>query len=357
VRARSGKARSVVAPKAEDLQAALIEIAETIDQLITSDVTSRGVISKLYRFAREKTAIPLTLAAAQALADSIKVGDVVFIATGWLDRPHVSLQIGETDGPPGAVVLARALHHAFNVVPFFLIEESLVTIMEAVVQAVGFKILPREEAIKAASSEAPIHAASVLSFPADLNEAAKVSTHLIRQYQPSAVIAIEKGGMDNKGLIYTSRGDDTTAYMAKIDLLMHEAQKSRITTIGIGDGGNEIGMGIIQEGIRKALPFGEIIAPVTETDYLVTASVSNWGAYGIAACLAILLGNPAVFHDEILEQRILHRCADAGLIDGISGYVEEGADGLPAKVHIALVTILAALVKQGLSTLGKEREN
>lgn len=334
--------------KSEDLSEVLIEIASHIDRLITVDVSLRGVIEQLYRFAREKIDIPLTLAAAQALVKSVKAKDVVFIATGWLDRPHISLQIGETDGPPGAVVLARTLHRAFNAVPFFLIEESLVTIMEAVAQAAEFKILNPEEAIEAASSKAPIHAASVLSFPADLNEAAKVSTHLIQKYRPSAVISIEKGGMNRKGYIYTSRGDETTEHTAKIDLLMQEAKKSRITTIGIGDGGNEIGMGIIQEEICKALPFGEDIAPATETDYLVTATVSNWGAYGIAACLAILLGKFEVFHGEDVEQRILRRCADAGLIDGASGYVEEGADGLPSRVHIALVTILGELVKKGL---------
>lgn len=347
----------MIANRPEDLRETLLEISEGIDRLITVDVSLRGVISKLYRFARGKTEIPLTLAAAQALANSIEAKDVVFIATGWLDRPNVSPQIGETDGPPGAAVLARAIHRSFDAVPFILIEENLIVAMRAITQAAGFKVLNPEEAIAAASSKAPIHAASVLSFPADLDRAAEVSTRLVREYRPAAVIAIEKGGMNSRGYIYTSRGDETTKHMAKIDLLMREAQRSGILTIGIGDGGNEIGMGIIQEEIRKALPFGEEIAPATETDYMVTATVSNWGAYGIAACLAILSGKFEVFHNGELERRILHRCADAGLIDGASGYVEEGADGLSNKVHIALVTILAELVKRGLSLLGKERDD
>lgn len=341
--------------KALNIREDLIEIAENIDQLITIDVSLRGVIDKLYRFAREKLRLPLTLAAAQALADSVKTEDVVFIATGWLDRPHISLEIGETDGPPGAAILARALHQAFNAVPFFLIEESLVTAMRAVAQAAGFKVLGPEEALEAAGSKAPIHAASVLSFPADPDRATEVSAHLVQEYQPGAIIAIEKGGMNSNGYIYTSRGEETTEHTAKIDLLIQEARRSGVVTIGIGDGGNEIGMGLIREEIGRALPLGGEIAPVTETDYLVTAGVSNWGAYGVAACLAILLGKPDVFHDGELERRILRRCADLGLIDGARGWVDEGVDGLPGRVHVSLVTILAELVERG-SALGKGRD-
>ncbi len=73
-------------------------------------------------------------------------------------------------------------------------------------------------------------------------------------------------------------------------------------------------MGNIRETIRKHLPFGDRclcpcgsgIAPITEVDVLVTATVSNWGAYGIAACLAILLKNTAVFHDAEMETWVLH---------------------------------------------------
>lgn len=338
----------------DSLSDTLLETATSIDQLITTDIPLRGVIQKLYPYARTKMGMPLTLAAAQALVKAVAPTDVVFIATGWLDRPHISLEIAETDGPPGAVILGRALQRAFNAIPFFFVEDEILTAMVTVVQAGGFKVLSPQAAIKAAESTAPIHAATVLGFPSNLEDATEVATRFIKEYRPSVVVSIEKGGMNSNNTIHTSRGDDATEHMAKIDLLMREAKRHRILTIGVGDGGNEIGMGVIQRGIREALPFGDIIAPVTKTDCLVTATVSNWGAYGIAACLAVLLGQREVFHDEQLEERILHRCADAGLIDGISGYVEEGADGLPSQVHVALVTILAELVKQGISSLKKE---
>ncbi len=334
------------------MENSLVQMGEIIDQLITLDISMRGVIRRLYSYARNVAGMPLTLAAAQALDKAVAQGDVVFIATGWLDRPHISLNIAETDGPPGAVVLARTLHRAFNAVPCFLVEESLLAAMNAIAQAAGFKVLPPEAAVKAVDSAAPIHAASVISFPTDLEDAAQVSRDLIQVFQPAVVIAIEKGGMNSQGYIYTSRAADSTEHLAKIDLLVKEAMKSEVITIGIGDAGNEIGMGLIREGIAKSIPFGELIAPATETDYLVTATVSNWGAYGVAACLAIILRQQEIFHSDGLENRILRCCADVGLIDGMTGLVEDGADGLPAKTHMAVVTLLSTLVREGIRKLG-----
>ncbi|MBA7497040.1 hypothetical protein ES702_07649 [subsurface metagenome] len=357
--------RPKVVKKSKGLPQILVDISENIDQLITIDIPLRGAIDILYRAAREKISIPLTLAVAQALANNIKAKDIIFIATGWPDRPQVSLQVGETDGPLGAAVLSRALHQAFNAVPFIFIEQQLVAAMAKVTQAAGFKVLTPAEAIKAVNSKAPIHAASVLSFPTDVNEAARTSSELIQKYKPSAVICIEKAGMNSQGYIHSIRGEEKTKYIAKIDLLVREANRSGIITIGIGDGGNEIGMGIIREKIRPLLPFGnkchcpcgEGIVSVTKTDFLVTATVSNWGAYGIVASLAILLGSPEVFHNGEIECRVIQGCADAGLIDGISGYVGESVDGLPKKIHMAIVDLLTEMIKKGLEMVERVGRN
>jgi hypothetical protein len=332
------------------------DLGEQIDRLITVDLPLRGVIGLLYPPAREKAGEPLAMKAAQQLAERVKPLSIVFIATGWPDRPHISPEIAETDGPPGASLLGRALHRGLGAVPFFLIEEILVPPMRITAQAAGFRILSPGEAVAAARSPSALHAATVMGFPTDTEQAKAEALSLIDQYQPSAVISVEKGGMNGKGIVHTSRGHDTTERMAKVDFVMAEAKRRGILTIGIGDGGNEIGMGNIREEIRQRLPFGSQclcscgagIAPVTEVDVLVAATVSNWGAYGIAACLALLLDDPAVFHDESMERRVLHHASDAGLIDGISGFVEPGADGLPADTHGHLVALLEAVIKKGL---------
>ncbi|MEM4204803.1 MAG: DUF4392 domain-containing protein [Candidatus Methanomethylicaceae archaeon] len=332
-------------------------LAEQIDRLITLDLSFRGVIDTLYPAAREKAGEPLAMKAAQKLIENVKPNSVIFIATGWPDRPHISPAIAETDGPPGAALLGRALHRGLKVIPFFLTEEILSSPMRTVAQSAGFRILSPDEAIAAAQSPAALHASTVLGFPADPERAKTEAASLIERYRPSAIITIEKGGMNEKGIVHTSRGHDTTEHMAKIDFLINQAREKGVLTIGIGDGGNEIGMGNILEVIKQRLPFGSKcccpcgsgIAPVTLVDVLVVSTVSNWGAYGIAAGLAILLKNPCIFHDANIERWVLEHASDAELIDGISGFVEPGADGLSAEVHGYITSLLKHVVQKGIN--------
>jgi hypothetical protein len=184
----------------------------------------------------------------------------------------------------------------------------------------------------------------------------------MQEYKPSGVVVIEKAGMNEKGVSHGARGDSNEA-MAKVDYLVLEAIKEKVVTIGIGDGGNELGMGAIQEELKKtSIPFmakcrcgcGGGIAPATHTDVLVTAAVSNWGAYGIAACLAVLINRPDVFHDGPVEETMLQAAARSSFIDGVTGYVFPPAvDGLPFTVHQAFVTLLREIAVQGLGFLEK----
>jgi hypothetical protein len=327
-----------------------------IDRLITVDVKARGSISILYQHARKKLGEPLTMMAARKLKERATPESVVMIATGWPDRPWITPSIAELDGPPGAAALARGLHVGLGIVPFIVIEEQLCDAMMACLTGAGFRVMEPSEAIACATSPSPIHGAAILPFPVDTDEARERAEELIAQFSPTAVIAIEKGGMNEKGIIHNGRGVDTTADMAKADMLMREALSNDILTIGIGDGGNEIGMGTIREVIREYIPYGAKcqcpcgagLAPVTRTDVLVTAAVSNWGGYGIDAALAILCENPDVLHNPETEARILRMGADAGLIDGMTGHCIPGADGMVHTMHQAMVTLLAGIVEAAL---------
>ena len=79
---------------------------------------------------------------------------------------------------------------------------------------------------------------------------------------------------------------------------------------------------------------------------LVRTTVSNWGAHGVSACLAILLKDQDVFHGPEVEKRILEQTSRAGFFDAISGYVEPGADGLAVEVHCQIVSLLKLIVKK-----------
>lgn len=342
----------------QDRECSLISWAETIDRLITVDVSGRGVIGKLYQAARALSSRPLVLTAAEGLQRSLPNKEAVFIATGWPDRTTVDLTIAETDGPSGAAVLARTLHRAFGVVPILLTEEQLVPALREVVGSAGLKVLPSESVLRTHHSKGAIHAATVLPFPIFIPEAQCEAKRLFELYSPGAVIVIEKGGMNESGVIYSCRGEKSTDTIAKADQLVIEARERKIFTLGIGDGGNEIGMGLIRKeaeeilvhGIGKSVPGG--FAPSVPTDALLVAAVSNWGAYGVAACLAVLLQDQGVFHDDGVERRVLESCAHAGLIDGVTGYVEGSVDGIPMNVHLALVRILGSIVNQALRRSG-----
>ena len=333
---------------------ALFSCAESIDQLITVDVGGRGVVGELYQAARALFPEPLVLIAAEGLQRALLNNDIVFIATGWPDRMTVDPTIAETDGVSGAAVLARALHRAFGVIPVFLTEEQLIPGLCEVIGSAGFRILSADSVLRTRYSNGPIHAATVLPFPISPPEAQHEAKRLFDLYTPGAVVVIEMGGMNEAGVIYSFRGEEATETIAKAGQLIIEARERKIFTLGIGDGGNEIGMGLIHKeaeraltkGIGRSVPGG--FASTVSTDILVVAAVSNWGAYGTAACLAALLQNRDVFHDEGMERRILEGCAQAGFIDGVTGYGEGSVDGIPMDVHLALVKILGAIVGQTL---------
>eukprot|EP00952_Eustigmatos_sp_NYUAD-ZCMA_P005446 23797-Eustigmatos_ZCMA.PRE.1 len=60
-------------------------------------------------------------------------------------------------------------------------------------------------------------------------------------------------------------------------------------SIGIGDGGNELGMGKVIDLIYEScIPDAERIGCVVPTNYLIVASVSNWGGYALAAAIALV---------------------------------------------------------------------
>jgi hypothetical protein len=114
----------------------------------------------------------------------------------------------------------------------------------------------------------------------------------------------------------------------------------------VGDGGNEVGMGNVRARLRRLGPLMARIAAVVETDHLVVAGVSNWGAYGIAAALGRATGG-ALLHAPEVERELIEACVAAGAIDGLSRRREPTVDGLGLEVHTAFVRLLAAAAGSG----------
>ncbi len=309
-------------------------LGESVDKLITIDAADRGVIHVLYTAAREIGGAPLALKAAEALRDAIDIKDKVIVTTGFPIPPTMA---SETDGPLGTLVLSRALSLALGAECIIVAEKRALSIIEVLAKSANASV-------------------GLLDFPLEENDAARRSNELMEELNPAAVIAIEKVGRNRRGIYHNMRGSDVSDRAIKADQLILEAERRNVLTVGIGDGGNEIGMGQIAEAVRKHVPNGEVcncpcgagIACETKTDNLVAASVSNWGAYGIAACLAAVTGEAEALHSGEREKNLLMEASRSGAVDGITGKNTPSVDGLDCEVHIHVVELLRELAKNAI---------
>ncbi|XP_036171474.1 D-glutamate cyclase, mitochondrial isoform X3 [Myotis myotis] len=120
---------------------------------------------------------------------------------------------------------------------------------------------------------------------------------------------------------------------------------------GVGDGGNELGMGKVKEAVKSHIRNGDVIACDVEADFAVIAGVSNWGGYALACALYIL--NSCEVHGRYLrkatgpshapgeqrwtealpsvakEEKMLSILVQHRVRSGVSGNVGMEVDGLP----------------------------
>lgn len=339
----------------------IIEACQTLDKIVTLDLSCRGIIKYLYSSATKQVNRPLSLIASQLLLESIGLGGTVFLLSGFLVRNQFSKYIGESDGPPGIVTLAYALNKIANVIPIVVTDEPLINPMGEVFKGGGFTIVPIEylhEAVK--PTRRPTLAISIITMPTDRKDAISRANELIEQHHPGAIISCERIGANHKGILHNAQGKDVTKYHCRSDLLFkagYEIDGNPIT-IGIGDGGNEIGMGNISEDLKKWLPYGDKcqcycgdgIVPETQCDALITSTVSNWGALSLAGALTLLTGNIDVLPPVSLQKRVIESTAHAGFIDSPTGTALEIVDGIDISIHLSIANLIDQLVKSVLIT-------
>lgn len=241
----------------------------------------------------------------------------VLIATGFY---ILSGRAVETDGPPGAVALGNAF-------------ESLGHTVAYVTDANGTGVVR-----SAAGPDAHILAYPVGDFDASEQGARDV----LAAYQPSLMLSIERCAPSADGVYRNMRGADITPYTARVDRLfnLHDA------TVGIGDGGNEIGMGLFAEEIAAAATLPDQPA-VTRTTKLIIASVSNWGAWGLLAAMSRLTDRDLLPTVDQEAERV-RRCVEAGAVDGFSGERVARVDGRELADYCKPLTALRELL--GLSS-------
>ena len=195
---------------------------------------------------------------------------------------------GETDGPPGTK----------------LVYDALVRL--------GFSPLVVTDPFCAAYFTAA--RVPFVTFGPEASEAELKA--LLDRERPVGFISIERCGRAADGRYVNSLGRDIRERTAPLDGLF---LLSDAPSVGIGDGGNEIGMGDVAAGVAERL--GRVPC-VVKTDRLVVATVSNWGALGLCAALGQLPGEA-----ELTAAYIL--CPQAELLDGITCEPALSEDGFP----------------------------
>ncbi|MFQ5731137.1 MAG: glutamate cyclase domain-containing protein [Planctomycetaceae bacterium] len=281
---------------------------------------------------------------ASAARDLAERGGRVGIVTGFY-IPHAEVPAAETDGPPGAVLLARVLN-ALG--------------MKAGIITDGFCA----PAVKAAADFVDLPPESVRVV-----EVADYQPSIINHRPFSHLIAVERVGPNHtrdsiarqsagngavvsrfesavpderRDRCHNMQGDVIDEFTAPLHRLFEDraALAPDGRTIGIGDGGNEIGMGTIDwhELVQRLPPGHAACVPCRiATDWTIVAGTSNWGAEALAACVALLKDRVDVLErfDCAFQERLLEHVVQHGpAVSGITGRREPVVDGLPFITYI-----------------------
>ncbi|HEY7308519.1 MAG TPA: DUF4392 domain-containing protein [Gemmataceae bacterium] len=298
-------------------------LLDKLREIIQQDVGNRGLardpVDNLFTACRDDLA-DACRSIAEAPHAALAVVTGFPIVTG--DLPFYN----ETDGPLGALFLARALI-PLGIKVALICDPSCRRPLE-----IGFDACELRGATDVATLPARNHAwAAFLDRDWSPYRTKIPMTHLI---------ALERVGPGPDDRCRNMRGRDITDETNPAHLLFEHAARRTppLCTIGIGDGGNEIGMGKIPlDTICRNIPNGEIIACRVPTDRLIVAGVSNWGAYALAAGVAILRGRrlPSALFDIERERELLRVMVEEGpLVDGITTRPTVSVDGLSFEDYI-----------------------
>jgi D-glutamate cyclase len=319
-------------------------VLQTIRDLIQEDAGKRGLRSE--PSANLITACPNDFSlACRSLCDTPV--PVIGVVTGFY-IPHANPPCGETDGPLGALFLARALI-PLGAKVFFATDVFCTGALQAGLAACGLARTVPVITLPTAGTLSPRDYTDRLL--AQVRASAGVPTHLVAleragpSHTPASVQAqagstpadcarfLTEVPSCHHDRYHTMKGRDITPHMSPAHDLFEEAPRSiPVTTIGIGDGGNEIGMGKIPwEIVRRNITGGGPVACRVPTDFLIVCGVSNWGAYGLAAgvyALRRVRPDPALFNPE-RERELLRVMVENGpLVDGVTGQPSLTVDGL-----------------------------
>jgi hypothetical protein len=328
---------------------------QALAALLTIDPSRRGVAG-LRPWGAKPAAVALRDAAETLLLRCQHVG----IVTGFY-IPAANPPAAETDGPLGALALAHVLTLSGKVASLItdryaapLLENGCIARDLRSAVNVGYDrdtgLIPCEskwgllEPFMIHNGFPDCDALIAIERAGPSHHAQSALRGAIDRDQTAALFDAEVPP-EHRDRRHNMRGEVIDHVTPPLDALFEETKATRrdVYTLGIGDGGNEIGMGCFPwEQLRTAIQRGPgaRIACRTATDEVITAGISNWGAYTLIAAMGIL--NPKLpvrgILDVDFERRLLARLvAEAGAVDGVTLKREPTVDGVSREDYFAML--------------------
>jgi len=339
-----------------------------LEALTHLDPAGRGLAS----FRVERAPLDVGQLRAAALDLALRASHVA-ITTGFPIVTSTGI-VAETDGPPGALFLARALlalgHEVVLIgdvygAPLLRFGCRLWRLSEQRVVEMPLALVDDLPASAQANTAADRWVADFLA-----SRPASGLTHLLAIERPGPSHTLESLSAqttpgaaptdrfaalvspEHRGIAHNMRGESIQQHAAPVDRLFDwiASKHLPITTIGIGDGGNEIGMGSYAwETLTDAVgtePAARIVCR-TSTDYTLIAGVSNWAGYALALAVARLrdatdLGRSwnAAGQRTLIEGLVRETPA----VDGLTRRREATVDGLPLDEYLRPLTAMRSLL-------------
>ncbi|XP_062253520.1 D-glutamate cyclase, mitochondrial-like isoform X3 [Platichthys flesus] len=220
-----------------------------------------------------------------ALSHSSSVAITTGFPTHYMHSPP-----DVTDGPPGAIAMATMLLSLGKQVTMVTDRRALEMNQALIDEAVKTGVLKTAIPLVTFEDCGPDAALHFLCHHGDPSKP-----------RYDHLVAIERSGRAEDGNYYNMRGVNIKHLVDPIDDLFIAAKDiPGIITTGIGDGGNELGMGKLKETVKNLMPNGTLIACDVPADYAITAGVSNWGGYAVACGLYLLHTCPS--HQRYLKK-------------------------------------------------------
>ena len=303
-------------------------------------------------------------------ATSLAAAGSVAIVTGF---PVLTLHgvAAETDGPPGALYLANVLERMG--VETTLIGDAIgAPVLAAGLERCGLaKIEVLEFPFEPGSPHEPPRAnndpdcnTASNAWAADYlaSPAGRRLTHLVAierpgpSHTPESLANQPRLGKppleqflstvppESRNVCLNMRGLSINGYVAKTHRLFEMVARDRpdVVTIGLADGGNELGAGSLPwEVVARAVACdaGARAACRIATTHLLLAGVSNWAAYALGAAIACVRGEGGLLEGLGVEEQaeVIQTLVRAGAVDGVTSRSEPTVDGLGLPAYLGVL--------------------